>query len=713
MAELADAQAEFDAHPKDYALSWYEEQQVDKLSTQDYTTKAAVAAGIGAAFLVYRSYMKRTVKAQMKREGSYSYSALDYAMSVAYVGFLPSWLRMGINQVTINYVMGLSETIGSDVIPPELLYDTAEQYVGKLGDYMNNSTKDAVLKGYQAQVNRQVFKAKAVDNAVEALGTSNRAMNTLVNLWTRKKEKKLTDQQLPDVSDKTAQRLIAADISARAKVMGQNEAEVQQSQIQQVVWMYSADKGIIPKDTKRVWRTARDERVCPVCGPMDDVAIPVHQMFEFAGMKLWSPPSHPGCRCKAKLDYDYKSALDKEIHAMVAEEQVAKSRGSDPYDRDTHGRFASHEERQPKTFKIDTKDTKLDQLQSLLKRTKDRDLADFLSSTPKEEDESPVMGSPKMSSPKMDSPKMAGPTLAGPKMAGPKIAGPKLESPEVAQLGSASSASLSRASLASPRMGAADIKLVSSATVSSLRDVTPGQSEEVPESVFSQGKVWDRGPSNLATLVPARGDLGGHSRRGHAYDRDFGDYTADHQTVWHMLPEDDHDVYTQSQGLTNMVLGYWNDQESELLEHYQNYPGDYGGSHLDYQDHVLVITEEAFLTACDYYVTGNGGRGLNSDPPVVSLPDYRDEYDVDVPVNVVLDQLDLRRTLYELRPTIITTDYVSDDLMVDPDGSAMNQGEWTAITSSDAADAEGPDSGTPRAAQRHGYLANYAFVRPM
>lgn len=705
MAELVDPQAEFEAHPKDYALSWYEEQQVDKLASQDYATKAAVAAGLGAAFLLYRSYMKRTVAAHMKREGSYSYSALDYAMSVAYVGFLPSWMRMGINQVTVNYVMGLADSIGSDVIPPELLYDTAEQYVARLGDYMNTSTKETVLKGYQAQVNRQVIKQRAVANVVDALGSSNRAMNTLVNLWTAKKEKKLTDQRLPDVSENTAQRLIQADITARAKVLGQNESEVQQSQIQQIVWMYSADKGIIPKDTKRTWQTAKDEKVCAVCGPMDDVSIPVHEKFNLKGVKLWSPPAHPGCRCKAELRYDYQDALDREIHELVESEPVAKSRGSDPYDRDSHGRFASRESRQPKTFKVAEANPALERIQRMYDQAKQGQLEDFM--------RGPELSKPKLEGPKLEGPKLSGPTLSRPKLAGPELSKPVLGNPEKPTLGGAS---LGGAKLSSSgaRLSAADIELVNSATISNAIDINPGEHEDVPESIMSQGRVWDRGPVSMATLVPARGDLGGDVRAGHAYDRDFGDFTADHQTIWHMLPEDDHDVYDQSYGLGNMIQGYWNNQESALLEHYQAFPGDFGGSHIDYQDHTLYVTEEAFLTACDYYVTGNGGRGISiNGVPTVSIPDYRDEYDVDVPVDVILDQLNLRHTLYELRPTIITTDYASDDLMVDADGSAMNQGEWTAVTSSDAADPEGPDSGSPKAAQRHGYLANYAFVRPL
>lgn len=38
-----------------------------------------------------------------------------------------------------------------------------------------------------------------------------------------------------------------------------------------------------------VWRTAADERVCPVCGPLDGGEWPAD-----AGPQ---PPAHPNCRC--------------------------------------------------------------------------------------------------------------------------------------------------------------------------------------------------------------------------------------------------------------------------------------------------------------------------------------------------------------------------------------------------------------------------------
>lgn len=51
------------------------------------------------------------------------------------------------------------------------------------------------------------------------------------------------------------------------------------------------ESGVIQK---MEWRTAEDERVCPVCGPLAGRRAEFDEEFE-AGISM--PPAHPGCRC--------------------------------------------------------------------------------------------------------------------------------------------------------------------------------------------------------------------------------------------------------------------------------------------------------------------------------------------------------------------------------------------------------------------------------
>lgn len=64
--------------------------------------------------------------------------------------------------------------------------------------------------------------------------------------------------------------------------------------------------GYIPTGERKVWATAVDERVCPVCAPMDMVAAKLEDRFlvrQHRGVlshdqHLYAPPAHTNCRCR-------------------------------------------------------------------------------------------------------------------------------------------------------------------------------------------------------------------------------------------------------------------------------------------------------------------------------------------------------------------------------------------------------------------------------
>lgn len=59
----------------------------------------------------------------------------------------------------------------------------------------------------------------------------------------------------------------------------------------QIAWMSS---GVV---THNQWRTARDERVCPICGPLDGQVVGLGENAFGASFGITSPPAHVGCRC--------------------------------------------------------------------------------------------------------------------------------------------------------------------------------------------------------------------------------------------------------------------------------------------------------------------------------------------------------------------------------------------------------------------------------
>ena len=56
-------------------------------------------------------------------------------------------------------------------------------------------------------------------------------------------------------------------------------------------------KGLLSGDAVKEWITTPDERLCPVCAPLDGKQVPLKAMFETANGPLPGPVAHPRCRC--------------------------------------------------------------------------------------------------------------------------------------------------------------------------------------------------------------------------------------------------------------------------------------------------------------------------------------------------------------------------------------------------------------------------------
>jgi hypothetical protein len=92
--------------------------------------------------------------------------------------------------------------------------------------------------------------------------------------------------------------------------------EIIQAQVagQRALWDEAAKAGIFNKQTaKRIWKTAKDERTCEICRPLDGQEIPYgalyvrqdlphEQAVNVFGEPLVGPPAHPNCRCTEVLE---------------------------------------------------------------------------------------------------------------------------------------------------------------------------------------------------------------------------------------------------------------------------------------------------------------------------------------------------------------------------------------------------------------------------
>lgn len=83
----------------------------------------------------------------------------------------------------------------------------------------------------------------------------------------------------------------------RAEMIAQTEMAYAYNNGMDAVIRQNIDQGIIAPDAEKEWSTARDERVCPVCGQLHGEKVLEGDLFS-NGVLL--PPAHPNCRCAVK-----------------------------------------------------------------------------------------------------------------------------------------------------------------------------------------------------------------------------------------------------------------------------------------------------------------------------------------------------------------------------------------------------------------------------
>lgn len=308
---------------------------------------AKVALGIGAGFILYRRYMSRRLR-EDKPKGD-----LLAFVNRLQTAFKPVWIYALTPSLISGYRYGLRE-VGAGNIPAPWLEEVASVYAASLGDHIHELSAQALMEGYQAQLNRRIPAQIALERVINAYGVVPRTMRALVSIWALKAEPTLTVAPAANPLMNRADQLVLNALNNRSITIGETEAYTSRSQAKQILWLYAKQSGALPRTAQKKWVTADDERVCPACGPLHEVTVPVDEQFVLAGdVRVWGPVLHPNCRCDLELSLDITSELlpaeDVELVAKSAWGVVSKARPGDPYDRDAKGRFAEVESRKPKT----------------------------------------------------------------------------------------------------------------------------------------------------------------------------------------------------------------------------------------------------------------------------------------------------------------------------------------------------------------------------
>ena len=313
---------------------------------------------LAAAYLLYRTFFSRKLSEKIRQSNRGDLKLIKEVAANSWQAFLPHWVGIAAMSLGRGLIEGATAAATGE-IPADMTYDIASHYAQILGEHMHEVSMEAVLSGYQAQINRKVPPIIAANRVAEAFGVPPKTMNSLVNIWVRAELENKTDKVIPSAKAGQASQVIGHANAERAGMIGDTEIYTIKQLGQQMAWYQAMKIGVIPKTSTRQWRTAKDEKVCPYCGPMDGKEAAIDQKFWVNGQKMWTPPVHINCRCTVRL----KTRLLSDL--LGINEPVRKAQGSDRYDRDTHGRFASNEQRRP-GYKIAVRDRLEEDIQAQL-----------------------------------------------------------------------------------------------------------------------------------------------------------------------------------------------------------------------------------------------------------------------------------------------------------------------------------------------------------
>jgi hypothetical protein len=284
---------------------------------------------IEAALVMARLSVITAAKAEVAQlTGEMSSAKLIGAADLAWQLYMPKFVR-ALGPVFAAQYYETMKAAGAGEIPMATVYALAEQHASRVGTYYHESSRDALVSGFNTFVNRRMTERVAADRVLDGYGLTARGMS---GYTTRALDKAATSTPL-----KLKQRAldyIGTSVRRRSKLFATQEEHNISMQAQQVAWMWLQDKGQLSPAAEKVWLTARDERTCKVCAPMHNVRVLLSERFTLPnGTKIYVPGVHPNCRCETRLlDHPWKAETSKSFSTARL---ISKA---DPWDPKEHPR---------------------------------------------------------------------------------------------------------------------------------------------------------------------------------------------------------------------------------------------------------------------------------------------------------------------------------------------------------------------------------------
>lgn len=401
-----------------------------------------------------RAFVIRAVLGRLKGYQDIDNVVLAAELDRAWVQFRPTYRHALIPLLTMAYSESFLRARAGQV-DPALVNALAVEHADRMGQYFHDTSKEALLQGFSRFVNRKVPTKVAAVRIMDAYGLTPRQVSGLTSLADQTPVQSAVPQDLKA----KVRTYIARAFGQRLKIFSQQEEHNLTMQAAQTAWLWMVEHGQMGAQAEKIWITAKDERVCEICGPLHGTTVPVTEKFITRdGQHFWVPGAHTNCRCWVRVREPLKNHLQPIHKAGISYIDWEP----EEHPRDHEGRFA------------------------VKTRTLDRPQLDT---------------QPQLDKPNLGGPNLSGPTLSAPQLGSPQLSGPQLDAapdlsrPEMSSVNLGPSLHHPDAMLAPPSLSAIvanPVQLPRAAPAQPRPDYNPDMPQGKPEPTKRPKKVFGK-----------------------------------------------------------------------------------------------------------------------------------------------------------------------------------------------------------------------------
>jgi SPP1 gp7 family putative phage head morphogenesis protein len=202
----------------------------------------------------------------------------------------------------------------------------AQQRAGARVAGITRESQKAVAETIANGLKTSYTRQEVVERLRKIVGLDARQARALGNFYEKNLQQLLEEgytyeeavEEVTKLSKQYRERLL----TQRATRIARTETLAAANAGRMLSWAEADSQGLLPPDSVKRWKTATDERTCPVCRPLHNVSVPWQSIFTTGDAM---PPAHPNCRCTAVIipgTQSFEKSVEKKYYRFADGEET-------------------------------------------------------------------------------------------------------------------------------------------------------------------------------------------------------------------------------------------------------------------------------------------------------------------------------------------------------------------------------------------------------